>query len=272
MALMEADGMDPIAARNALAAMINRSQKTGEDLGTHVSKAIYQPTIEPSQQARLERILKSPQYGDLTTWAERRAQGLEADPVGGATHLLAHEPVMERLRAQNPQKYRSWVNWTGYNAGGGKYSNPDGSPVFRDASHAFLAPEGFAGPVRPNVAMNSGQAGVDPDGAAGVSGAIHTAQPRDAGVQMPQPARQPLTGSQQGQGMLAGTVAPDFNTATGSDVLAGLGGFLNAAINNIETPKAPSVSPPSMAGPRVSLESVMQVLTDRAKRGGYGRV
>lgn len=70
------------------------------------------------------------------------------------------------------------------------------------------------------------------------------------------------------------TVTPDFNEAGGMDVLAGLGGFLNAAVNNIQTPSAPraSVDLPSMAGPRVSLDSVMAVLQDRAKRGGYGRV
>lgn len=142
MALLEADGRDPTAARHALSAMINRASKAGEDLGAHVSKPIYQPAIEPTQRARLGSILSSPAYKDLTQFADDRLAGRVDDPVGGATHFLAHEPVMEKLRDSNPSKYRSWVNWTGYNKGGGSYSNPDGSPVFRDKSHAFLAPEG----------------------------------------------------------------------------------------------------------------------------------
>ncbi len=142
MALMEADGMDPQAARHALSAMINRAGARGENLGAHVSGRIYQPTMERKQQARLQRILANPEHANLTQWAQRRAQGLEDDPTGGATHFLAHEPVMERLQAREPGKYKSWVGWSGYNRGGGQYSNPDGSPVFRDKSHAFLKLEG----------------------------------------------------------------------------------------------------------------------------------
>lgn len=142
MALMEADRMDPTSAKNALGAMINRAAKEGVDIGQHVSGAIYQPTIEPAQQARLERILASPQFADLTGWAERRMAGQEADPVQGATHFLAPERTMLALERQNPAKYRNWgprgANWTGYDPTTGSYKGV----VMRDGSHAFLAPEG----------------------------------------------------------------------------------------------------------------------------------
>lgn len=138
MALMEADRADPNDAKNALGAMINRAAKNGEDLGAHVSQKIYQPTIEPAQQQRLGSILGSAKFEQLTEWARRRASGQEADPVNGATHFLAHEPTMEALRAREPGKYRSWVQWTGYDANGGQYANV----THRDRSHAFLAPEG----------------------------------------------------------------------------------------------------------------------------------
>jgi hypothetical protein len=78
-----------------------------------------------------------------------------------------------------------------------------------------------------NVAMNSGSAGVDPDGAYGVAGAIQTADVGDAGVTMPatnKPAGNALTGSQQGMGMLA--------DAFGADPLAGLGGMLGQSSNS----------------------------------------
>lgn len=145
MSLMEADGKDPNDARNALNAMINRAAKNGEDLGAHVSQKIYQPTIEQSQESRLESIVKSPQFRDMAAYAQARAAGKEADTVNGATHFLAHEQTMERLTDREPGKYRSWPGWSGYDRGGGKYTNPDGSEVVRDKSHAFLAPEGRLG-------------------------------------------------------------------------------------------------------------------------------
>lgn len=145
MALLEADSAngrpDPGSAKNVLGAMINRADKEGTDLGAHVSKSIYQPMIEPAQRARLPKVLELPEFKTLTTMAEKRHSGELQDWVGGATHFLAHEPVMERLQAQDPQKYKSWVKWTGYEKNG-QYANPDGSPVMRDRSHAFLAPEG----------------------------------------------------------------------------------------------------------------------------------
>lgn len=142
MALMEADRMDPQSARNALGAMINRAAREGKDLGEHVSGAIYQPTIEPAQQARLDRILRSGEWNNLTSWAERRSAGHEPDPVNGATHFLAPEKTMLALERTNPAKYKNWgprgANWTGYDPATGEYKGV----VMRDASHAFLAPEG----------------------------------------------------------------------------------------------------------------------------------
>lgn len=152
MALMEANGANPQSARNALGAMINRAAKSKEDLGRHVSGRIYQPTIEPAQQARLDRLLKSSAHSDLTSWAKRRAAGEEQDPVSGATHFLAPERVMLNLERSNPAKYKNWgprgANWTGYDPATGAYKGV----VMRDASHAFLAPEGAF-----SVASNASQ-------------------------------------------------------------------------------------------------------------------
>lgn len=142
MSLLEADGANPDHARNALGAMINRAAKYGQDLGYHVSQRIYQPTIEPAQEARLGRILQNPAFPQLTSWAERRAQGLEADPVNGATHFLAKPEVMLALERRDPGKYKNWgprgANWTGYDPTTGQYKNQ----THVDGSHAFLAPEG----------------------------------------------------------------------------------------------------------------------------------
>ena len=142
MALMEADRRNPSDARDALGAMINRSAHEGVDLGEHVSRPIYQPTIEPSQQARLSKIINSGDFSNLTSWAERRSTGQEPDPVSGATHFLAPEKTMLALEAQNPAKYKNWgprgANWTGYDPSKGEYKGV----VMRDNSHAFLAPDG----------------------------------------------------------------------------------------------------------------------------------
>lgn len=190
MALMEADGMDPVSAKNALGAMLNRAAKTGEPLGDHVSKPIYQPTIEPGQQARLDRILASKEFPELTSWADRRQQGLEEDPVQGATHFLAPEKTMLSLEAGNPRKYHSWRQWTGFDPETQSYKGT----ILRDGSHAFLAPEGAysipAGDPR-NVAMNGKSVGLDPDGFAGVAGSIHTSIPRDVGVPLSTPPLAP---------------------------------------------------------------------------------
>ena len=138
IALMEADGQDPEAARNAAAAMVNRATKERTPLGQHVSARIYQPTFEPAQHARLGRILANPLHRELTQWIERYGQGQEVDPTGGATHFLAPERTMLALEAQQPNKYRSWRRWTGFDAAQGQYRHV----TMRDRSHAFLAPNG----------------------------------------------------------------------------------------------------------------------------------
>lgn len=148
MSLLEADGMREEDARNALAAMVNRAQHGGEDLGAHVSGKIYQPTWEAAQERRLASVLKSKQFANLTAWARDRASGRVADPIGGATHFLAKESTMLALERGNPSKYRSWRKWTNFDAKSGSYRGV----ILRDGSHAFLAPEGKAdtggGPVR----------------------------------------------------------------------------------------------------------------------------
>lgn len=173
MSLMEADGMDADDAKNALGAMINRAAKSGEHLGAHVSNKIYQPTIEPAQERRLNRILKSKHFETLTEWAKRRAQGLESDPVKGATHFLAPGHVMEALERKNPRKYHNWgprgSNWTGYSYKTKRYKNQTHS----DKSHAFLAPEGAY-----SVSENAIQS--EPDVA------LREGNPHDQGPQLPQ--------------------------------------------------------------------------------------
>jgi hypothetical protein len=138
MALLEADGGKLEDARNAAGAMVNRASKDGEDLGAHVSRRIYQPTMEKAQQARLGAVLASPEFKQLTGWVEGRVLGKEADPVGGATHFLASEKTMLALEAREPRKYRSWRSWSKFDETSGSYQGV----ITRDGSHAFLAPEG----------------------------------------------------------------------------------------------------------------------------------
>lgn len=227
MALMEADGMNPTSAKNALGAMLNRSAKTGEPLGDHVSRAIYQPTIEPAQQARLDRILASKAFPELTSWADRRQQGLEEDPVQGATHFLAPEKTMLTLEAGNPRKYRSWRQWTGFDPETQSYKGT----ILRDGSHAFLAPEGAysipAGDPR-NVAMNGKSAGADPDSFAGVSGSIHTSIPRDAGVPVSTPPPPSLKLPTPGLSAPSTQVAGAFKMPGLGSVAGGIGAFAQA--------------------------------------------
>jgi hypothetical protein len=158
MALMEADRKDPIAGIHALDAMINRSGKEGVDLGEHVSQPIYQPTIEPAQQARLDSILKDPSFPLLTQRAEDRVTGREPDFVNGATHFLAPESTMLSLERQNPSKYKNWgprgANWTGFDPETGAYKNV----VKRDASHAFLTPDGSGSGALPPPTSQPGGA------------------------------------------------------------------------------------------------------------------
>ena len=142
MALLEADlidgKIDVGSARNALGAMINRAAKNNEDIGAHVSGKIYQPTIEDAQFARLSKIVGSPEHKQLMDAYDARTTGKEADWVNGATHFLAPEKVMLNLEAQDPQKYRSWRKWTGFDDATGEYKGV----TLRDRSHAFLSPDG----------------------------------------------------------------------------------------------------------------------------------
>lgn len=142
MALLEADSkqgrINFMDARNAMGAMINRADKEGQDLGDHVSRKIYQPTIEPAQYSRLAAIVQMPQFKALTDLAEQRATGKVGDWVDGATHFLAKPSTMLSLEAKEPDKYKSWRRWTGYDDATGTYKNE----VMADDSHVFLAPEG----------------------------------------------------------------------------------------------------------------------------------
>lgn len=253
MALMEADGANPQSARNALGAMINRSTKEGVNLGDHVGQAIYQPTIEPSQQARLDRLMRSEAFPQLTSWAERRSQGLEPDPVQGATHFLAPEKTMLALEAQNPAKYKNWgprgANWTGFDPSTGSYKGV----VMRDGSHAFLAPGGAAPPVQPQQTSNF-------DPATGQLGPKPLAMVTDAGREPPPlPASaQPSTDQIAGMGAL--------NDATGSG-WAAFGSAVGKKLDGL-APPAPAVDLQlaTAQAPRVDLNSIMKIL-ERRRRG-----
>jgi len=144
MSLMEADKADAGAAKNALATMVNRSQKTKIPLGTLVGSRAYQPSFEPSQEKRLDTLLKHPAFEELTKWAKSYDHGQEDDPTGGATHYLVRPGVMLALEAKEPRKYRSWRGWTGYDSATNSYRNQ----TMTDGSHNFLAPEGRYSPKR----------------------------------------------------------------------------------------------------------------------------
>ncbi len=118
-----------------------------------------------------------------------------------------------------------------------------------------------------NVAMNSGSAGVDPDGAYGVAGPIQTADVGDAGVTMPQsktPAGGVLTGSQQGQGMLAGLF--DANEGvTGGDVFKAVLGGLGNAFSGVPQAQAPQMNLQMVEAraPKVDLSGLSQAVRKR---------
>ncbi len=142
MSLMERQGNNTDDALHIIGAMVNRAKKSGADLGEHVGERIYQPSFEPSQEARIDRLLKSPDFQKLATFAQDRWEGRAPDNVSGATHYLAPESTMLALERREPSKYRNWgprgANWTGYDPSTGSYRGV----VLRDGSHAFLAPEG----------------------------------------------------------------------------------------------------------------------------------
>src|SRR5690349_21807501 len=98
MSILEADSRNGKInlddAKNIISAMVNRAEKEGVDLGKSVSGKIYQPTIEDAQFARLPRVLSSPEFQELTQYADARLSGAEPDRVSGATHFLAPESTM----------------------------------------------------------------------------------------------------------------------------------------------------------------------------------
>lgn len=272
MALMEADRRNPGDARDAAGAMINRAAKDRSDLGEHVSGAIYQPTIEPAQQARLASILQSPEYADLSGWAERRAAGKEPDPVNGATHFLAPEATMLALERQNPGKYKNWgprgANWTGYDPATGSYPNV----LLRDGSHAFLAPDGsYSAPSQPqqaNVAQNGAISGGQPPPTP--QGSVPAPQPSALAAQ---PAVAPDTSSIVAQ--LFGSGQPETPQPQGpvASVLSGLSvpdtpqqapkqDQQASALQPIPLPELPQ----SMRRP-VDLSRLKEVLASRARLG-----
>jgi hypothetical protein len=138
MALMEAEvgrgGINTSDARNALGAIINRAQEEGQPLGSHVSRDIYQPIIEDNQRSRLNTIINSPEFQELSQLAERRLSGEVPDWVGGADHYLAPPNTMLALEAKKPNKYKSWRKWTGFDPETNEYSNV----TLADNSHHFL--------------------------------------------------------------------------------------------------------------------------------------
>lgn len=267
MALMEANARNPDDAKHVLGAIINRSQKTGDPLGDHVSKPIYQPTIEPSQQARLDGILRDPNFQTLKAWAERRLAGQEPDPVQGATHFLAPESTMLALERKDPNKYKNWgprgANWTGYDPATGSYKGV----VMRDGSHAFLAPDGSYNAPRAQPSINGGY-GVSPTGAAGVSGPIQTANPtspdtlkvfNDTGPAKPK------------ETLVAGSSAPMGGDAGG--LLAGLfgdGGNVFQSLMASTPPPAPKVETaeiPTVPVRQVDPAQLLAIVQRRQKLG-----
>lgn len=147
MSLMEAGGGQN--SINVLGAMVNRSQRLKQNIGDHAGKSWYQPTLEPAQQARMERLLKHKDFPMLVEWAKKREAGQVPDPVNGATHFLVHEKTMKSLRDKDPDKYHNWgpfpnsrgvpgKNWTGYDPATNSYRGV----ITRDGTHAFLAPDG----------------------------------------------------------------------------------------------------------------------------------
>lgn len=153
MALLEADARNPVHAKNALGAIINRAEAEGQPLEEHVSRRIYQPTIENSQRARLNSIIQSPEFAQLTELAQARTAGAVPDWVNGADHYLAPPKTMLALEAKEPDKYKDWgprgSNWTGYDPATGQY----GPKVFEDGSHHFLKLYGGRKPLTDAVGL-----------------------------------------------------------------------------------------------------------------------
>jgi hypothetical protein len=109
------------------------------DINAHVSSRTYQPTVESSQEKQLDKLIKTPEYEAVKSWAEKYAAGEKKDPTEGATHYIAHAKAMYSLYLANPKKYplKSWGSWSGFNKKTMDYNNK----LHQDKSHAFLAPD-----------------------------------------------------------------------------------------------------------------------------------
>ena len=199
MSLLEADNSkgkpDFVSARNVLGAMVNRASKDGKDLGESVSSPIYEPIIHPWQYKRLKDITAMPEFKALTGLAEARETGKVDDWVGGATHFIIKDPsVMLKKEREDPRLYRSWRKWTGYDDNTKDYSNV----LHRDASHAFLAPEGKHSAGKPLVEAPA---------------VAETAFPRDAGpeaVTNPDPTLQSLVADEKKEKTLRDAIGDSF--------------------------------------------------------------
>lgn len=275
MALLEADQVggkiDTDSARNALGAMINRASRDGVDIGDHVSGKIYQPTIEPAQFARLPRLIGSPEHQQLMALYDGRVAGREPDWVQGATHFLAPERTMLALEAREPNKYRSWRQWTGYDDAAGEYRGV----TLRDRSHAFLAPEGAH-------SAKFGDGATPPGGAPGaVPGGVTAAAPGGApgGGWLPeiQGAAAPAPGAPGAPGGLLGTLFADVDQQAAPQPSGGWLGQLTTALDPPgeqpqrdarETADEPAaIGEPKQKRQRVDMKRVASILQSRSRLG-----
>lgn len=155
MSMMETH--DPVGQVNILGAMVNRARHDKADLGTQVGTSIYQPSFEPSQERRLADIPKDAQFSKLADVAEQYWS--KGRPVPhNATHYLAPESTMLALEAKEPNKYKSWRDWTGFDPNTKSYSGV----LFRDSQHAFLSPGSASSLTPPPPGMNAVPKGTTP--------------------------------------------------------------------------------------------------------------
>ncbi len=242
MALLEAEtgknGINVGDAENALGAIINRSEKEGQPLDQHVSRSIYQPIIEDSQRSRLNQIIKSPEFNTLSGIAADRASGSIPDWVNGADHYLAPPSTMLALEAKEPDKYRSWRNWAGYDPNTGQYKNV----VLTDSSHHFLNLYGNkGGSAAASLPMNTP-----------IMSMASNNRPAAASTSRQEsPAVFPLLAQLFGMGgsspaMAAGTGAPAAPLAAGAETAPALAGAGAAGSGAPATAPAPSTDAGSL--------------------------
>lgn len=273
MAYLEADTkngkVDLGSASNALGAMINRADKEGVPLGQHVSQKIYQPTIEPTQFARVNKALQSEEVAQLKQLAGERLSGQREDWVNGATHFLAPEKTMLALEAREPGKYKNWgprgQNWTGFGKDPDR-PNEYAGVVMRDASHAFLTPGG----------AHSAKFGTpQPQPADGMDVATYVPRPNSDMGSIP--VVNPGTVTQDGKAVPAtfGSLAATAGQTGASDLpslksLVGNSGKLIAKMQGDQTQQAASVDgsiPPMAPLGKVDLTRIMELLAQRGPLG-----